>query len=166
MFLRALEPEDLDVLYEIENDLELWEFSNSTSPISRYTLRQYIASCKNDIFEDGQLRMAIDVNGTLVGLIDLFEFNPLHRRAEVGIVIRKTYRHKGYGKKALCQLANMASSTIGLHQLYAIVSCTNTYAVNLFRSSGFIGQQVLKEWLVSSTGEPHDALLFQRFLKT
>lgn len=36
--LRAIEPEDLDVLYNIENDTEVWNVSTTNVPYSRYIL--------------------------------------------------------------------------------------------------------------------------------
>ena len=36
--LRAMEPEDLDLLYEIENDIETWHVGAGNVPYSRYLL--------------------------------------------------------------------------------------------------------------------------------
>ena len=58
--LRAMEPEDLDMLYHIENDRSLWNISATNVPYSRYALHNYIADAKNDIYIDGQLRMMIE----------------------------------------------------------------------------------------------------------
>ena len=41
IYLRAVEPEDLDIMYEMENDPSMWDISNFTVPYSRYVLRQY-----------------------------------------------------------------------------------------------------------------------------
>ena len=54
IYLRACEPEDLEVMYHIENNTSLWEVSGITVPYSRYTLKQYIESSKNDIYADKQ----------------------------------------------------------------------------------------------------------------
>ena len=47
--LRAPEPEDLELLYKMENDTTLWSVGNSTQPYSRYTLRNYIEQTRNDL---------------------------------------------------------------------------------------------------------------------
>ena len=44
IFLRALEPEDLDFLYEMENDESLWEVGSTNVPYSRQMLLDYIAT--------------------------------------------------------------------------------------------------------------------------
>ena len=75
--LRAMEPEDLDTLYKIENDKEMWNVSTTNVPYSKYVLHQYIANATNDIYTDKQVRMiAIDDRGETVGIVDLVNFSP------------------------------------------------------------------------------------------
>ena len=59
IYLRAVEPEDLDIMYEMENDPAMWDISNFTVPYSRYVLRQYIECSQCDVFSDKQLRLMI-----------------------------------------------------------------------------------------------------------
>ena len=83
--LRAMEPEDLDVLYKIENDTSLWGVGVTNVPYSRYTLHDYIANSVGDIYTDKQVRLMIDnEQGQTVGIIDITDFDPRHRRAELG----------------------------------------------------------------------------------
>ena len=58
--LRALEPEDLELLYRWENDPELWEVGNTLAPYSRYILKEYIAGSDRSIYESRQLRFMIE----------------------------------------------------------------------------------------------------------
>lgn len=60
MLLRPLEPEDLELLYSIENNEDLWNCSNADGPFSHYVLKKYIAEAAT-IHECGQLRLAIDI---------------------------------------------------------------------------------------------------------
>ena len=71
--LRALEPEDLELLYRWENDPELWEVGNTLAPYSRYILKEYIAGSDRSIYESRQLRFMIEDcdTGTSVGIVDL-----------------------------------------------------------------------------------------------
>lgn len=162
--LRALEPEDLEVLYAIENDTKDWFCSSATVPVSRYTLRQYLSNLKNDIFEDRQIRFGIDVDGRLAGLLDLTDFQPQHRRAEVGIIIAEGYRQSGVGKEALALLSEYARKLLGLHQIYAFVSDRNVAAKRLFETCGYQQTAVLKDWLHAYDGETTDALIYQQLL--
>ena len=96
MRIRAIEPEDLELLYTIENDMSLWWISSQTAPLSRYHLRDYIANNEADIYKDGQIRFVIEIDNPdgescAVGLVDLFNFSPQHHRAEIGIALLKEY---------------------------------------------------------------------------
>ena len=59
--LRALEPSDIDLLYQWENDKKIWQGSNTLVPFSRYILKQYIENSYKDIYEMKQQRFMIDV---------------------------------------------------------------------------------------------------------
>ena len=54
--LRALEPEDLEFVYAIENDENIWEVSNTITPYSKFLIRQYLENAHQDIYEAKQLR--------------------------------------------------------------------------------------------------------------
>ena len=70
--LRAMEPEDLDLLYRIENDHELWSLGSTNVPYSRYALHEYMANSTGDIYTDKQVRLIIENEDRVtVGLADL-----------------------------------------------------------------------------------------------
>ena len=152
--LRAPEPEDLDKLYSWENDASLWEMGSTLSPYSRYVLKQYIADAGHDIYDHKQLRLIIELkeSGITVGTIDLYDFDPHHRRAGVGILIDATYQRKGYAKSALKLLMHYAFSFIKIHQLYACIPITNTPSLHLFEQCGFETMGILKDWLFTTNG--------------
>ena len=117
--LRAIEPEDLDLLYRIENDVRLWNVGTSNVPYSRYVLHDYVAHVTNDIYTDRQVRMMIDnAEGQTVGIVDLVNFDPANRRAELGLVILNDCRRRGYATATLLQIHDYALRILHLHQLY------------------------------------------------
>ena len=82
--LRALEPDDLDILYNVENDVALWAVGNTNAPYSREVLRQYLLSTTCDIYTDKQLRLVVETHGgEAVGMVDLLSFDAMNARAEV-----------------------------------------------------------------------------------
>ena len=101
--LRALEPTDLDMLYQWENDTALWVVSDTIAPYSRKALWQYLQEDTGDIYAQRQLRLIITLtsNGTAVGTVDFLNFDPLNNRAELGLFITKEMRGKGLGRHAL-----------------------------------------------------------------
>lgn len=161
--LRALEPEDLEMLYSIENDDKLWNVSATNVPYSRYVLHDYIANTHSDIYADRQLRLMIDdADGNVVGIVDLVRFEPQHLRAEVGIVICAEHRRRGYATAAIRKLCHYVRQTLHLNQLYVVIDETNTAAMELFRKEGFSTGTVLQKWLCNGK-EYHNAVLMQTF---
>ena len=160
--LRALEPEDIDFLFAIENDESYWEVSSTQTPFSRFILEQYIASAHQDIHEVKQLRLIIAENSTKnrVGMIDLFNFNSQHKRAGVGILIIDCEQHKGYASEALQLLIDYSFSQLNLHQLFANITSDNAKSLALFKKHDFMKVGVKKEWVLSM-GEFKDEVLFQ-----
>jgi len=146
--LRALEPSDIDFLYQVENDRDLWHLSHTQQPFSRKLLEQFIRESDRNIYEARQLRLAIELTEpkTLIGFIDLFDFDPKNRRAGVGIVIHKDYQNQSYGSQALKTLIEFAFNVLFLHQLYANISVDNLSSIQLFEKHGFQLIGVKKEW--------------------
>ena len=162
--LRAIEPEDLDLLYQIENDQQLWQVGATNVPYSRDTLHDYIATSSDDIYADRQVRLIIEnADHQTVGICDIVRFDPQHLRAEAGIVIMKPYRQQGYAEAALDQLSHYALSILHLHQLYAVVATDNDAALKLFRKAGFTCETRLRDWLFDGHNYA-DAVVMQRFL--
>lgn len=162
--LRAIEPEDLDTLYCIENDESLWNVGATSVPYSRYTLYDYIANSKNDIYTDRQVRLMIeDGNRSVAGIVDIINFDPRNMRAEVGIVIKRDYRNKGFAGATLRKIKDYSLTILHLHQLYAYIDKNNIRSIRLFEKCGFIKSSELKDWLFDGK-EYHNALLMQLFL--
>ena len=162
--LRAMEPEDLDLLYRIENDRELWSLGSTNVPYSRYALHDYMANSTGDIYTDKQVRLIIENEAReTVGLADLTNFDPKHLRAEIGLVIEKPMRRQGYATAALTQLHYYALHTLHLHQVYAVVSIDNAATISLLTAQGYEESAHLRQWIFDGIGY-HDALLMQRLL--
>lgn len=151
--LRAVEPEDLDLMYLIENDTELWPCGQTSVPFSHYALKQFIEESTNDFFRDRQLRLVIETtDGISVGFVDLQRYDPLHHRAEVGIVVVPEQQRQGIATEALRLLAQYVSNHLGIHQLYALVPESNTASVALFQKCGYKKTATLQDWLNTPAG--------------
>lgn len=144
--LRAPEPGDLDDLYRWENDTSLWEPGSVTSPFSRELLSKFIESAGEDIYQTRQMRLMIVAEGLTSGCIDLYDLEPLHRRAGVGILIDRSHRRKGLAKDALLSLIDYAFHRLHLNQLYSSIDPANEASKKLFSSCGFLHTATRKEW--------------------
>jgi len=163
--LRPPEPGDLELLYLWENDMELWELSNTKAPFSRHLLAEYLKNAAKDIYETKQLRLIIENEAKrAVGAIDLFDFDPFHLRAGVGILIHnKGDRNQGYASGALAALSNYSLHVLGLKQLYANIAEDNAQSLRLFEKAGFRPAGRKEKWL-KTPGGWKDELFLQKVL--
>lgn len=154
--LRALEPTDIDALYEWENDCGIWYLSNTLAPVSRFVLEQYLLSSHQDIYTAKQLRLMIEASMkdsyVPAGLVDLFDFDPNHLRAGVGIMVAGKYRRKGYATEALALLIRFCFDTLHLHQLYCHIPGDNDASMRLFKRHGFEITGRFKQWSRGESG--------------
>jgi diamine N-acetyltransferase len=167
IYLRALEPEDLEFIYEIENDQNIWEVSNTQTPYSKYLIKQYLENAHQDIYEAKQLRLVICKNNTFnaIGLIDLFDYDPRNNRAGIGIIIQgETNRNQGFGSQALALVIDYSFSKLNVNQLYANINPENTASINLFTNFGFQKIGTKKQWNLID-GKYQDEDFFQLIRK-
>lgn len=160
--LRALEPTDLTFLYQIENDTSFWEVSNTQKPFSKFLLHQYLKNAQQDIYEAKQLRLLIEENESKnsVGMIDLFDFEPKHKRVGVGILVSPQFENKGYATEALKLLIEYTKNYLDTHQLYANITEENRKSIQLFTKLGFQKVGVKKDWIYTN-GTFKNELLYQ-----
>lgn len=163
--LRAPEPADAPVLYRWENDPSLWQISNTAAPFSMHQIEEYILSSVFDLHTARQLRFILSLKtGTgreiPVGTADLFDFEPLHQRAGVGIFVQAEYRDTGFAKEALGLLIPYAFGHLGLHQLFCHIAADNAASIRLFEGLGFLRCGTLRDW-VREGGQWNESLVFQ-----
>ena len=182
--LRKIEPSDLPFLYQWENDVTMWADSDTHNPLSRHDLHQYIENTTGDIYRDGQLRLIIEDNDatqrllnttqqllnttqrllnttqlspSILGCIDLFDFDARNRKAAIGMYIAPDARGKGVGKQAVQLLEDYAFGFLHLRMLYAIISVHNTPCSRIYEQMGYTPSSVLKDWTLEG-----DAVLWQK----
>ncbi len=160
--LHAVEPEDLDLMYVIENDIQLWQYSSTTAPFSRYTLHRYIQDGTMDFFRDQQVRFAIhNDEDTTCGFLDIANFTPIHSRAEIGIVLMAEAQGRGLATIALREAWEYARQ-MHVRMLYSIVAEGNIRAQRLFLRAGYRETAIIPSWLQFGDNA-QNAVLFQLY---
>lgn len=155
LLLRGLEPEDLDFLYRIENNTAFWQVSNTLTPYTRFVLKQYLEQSHLDIYTAKQLRLVIAFNdkpSEAIGAIDLFDFDPFHMRAGVGIVIQEDNQKNGFASEALDVLIGYCFNHLKLHQIYCNITSSNVGSKRLFENKDFELIGVKKDWTRTADG--------------
>ena len=161
--LRAVEPEDLDLLLEWENDPENWLVSGTLNPFSKSVMQAYIENSHLSIYQTNQYRFMIELldSEICIGSVDLFDFDPFHKRAGLGILIgEKEYRGEGNAKQALNLVINYSFNHLDLHQLYCNILSENEVSLSLFRKQGFVNCGIKKDW-IRDKSEYKDEIILQ-----
>ena len=163
IYLRALEPEDLEFLYQSENNESVWEVSNTIAPYSKFILKQYLENSYKDIFEAKQLRLVICVSDSNkpIGCVDLFDFEPKHKRVGVGIIISSSEDlQKGHATESLKLVCDYVFTHLNLHQVYANITEDNQPSISLFENAKFKKAGVKSDWTYSF-GKFKNELIYQ-----
>lgn len=165
MMLRAMEPGDIDALSRWENNPDVWTYSASHQPFSRNALQRFIEEYDGvDIYASRQLRLMADVDGIgTVGCIDLFDFDPYHRHAAIGMLIDSQFRRQGYGEEMLCQLEDFARTHLNIHLLYCDIAANNSGCLALYRKCGYLEVGIRKEWIWENN-RWNDAIVFEKII--
>ena len=162
--LRALELDDLEFLFEIENNRKFQKISSTILPFSKHYLEKYIRESNLDIFSEKQFRFVISIeNKNPIGLIDLFDFDPINHRAGIGIVIINTHRKKGYALESVKLIEDISKKDLQIHQLYVNVGIDNKISLNLFKKLGYLEIGIKKHWNYVN-GQYLDEVMFQKIL--
>ncbi|UKN01849.1 GNAT family N-acetyltransferase [Paracrocinitomix mangrovi] len=137
--LRAVEPWDVDKILEWENDRKNWRVSNTMVPFSKELIMRYIENAQ-DIYTAKQIRLIMTLQDklTAVGAIDLFDYEPHHQRAGVGILVEKEYRAQGFASEALEIIEEYALNVIGIRNLYCNILEDNEQSIRLFEKAGYV----------------------------
>ena len=151
--LRIAEPNDATLIYSWENDMRVWQDSETRVPFSMRQIEQFLLN-NNDLMSEKQLRLMIEdaKNGAQVGCIDIYDYDEFNLRAGFGILIDEKYRGKGYAKNAIKLLSEYCFNTLLLNQIYALVLASNIESMFLFESLGFERCGVRKQWCKTSEG--------------
>lgn len=149
--LRAVEPDDLEFLYSLENEIENWLVSQTFTPFSRQTLGEYVTSI-HDISIQKQLRLIITQDGKNVGAVDLFEYDPINARAGVGVLVVSDKRGQGIAKTALELTRKYAFDVLHLTQLWCNISSNNDVSQKLFEYQGYVKCGTKLAWTKTTDG--------------
>ncbi len=164
--LRPLEPDDLNTLYMWESEADAWKTNSVSAPYSRHLLLEYLRHYDADIYKNREVRMMLLYQGDAVGSVDVFNFDPVNSRAEIGLYLAAEHRGQHIGSRAIALVAEKyAFGVLGVHQVYCTVGADNDAALAAFADAGFERKALLSQWLRRGKGEFADAVIMQRLAR-
>lgn len=144
--LRAPETIDIDLLHIWENDTQMWNVSDVQIPYSRFEIWKYLQEPKK-LETDGHWKLMICLQNEPVGMIDFFDYHPVHARVGIGILVYDVkHRNQGIASETIMLALNYLNDHLSIHQVWALVHENNLDSIALFKKCGFSISGTYKDW--------------------
>ncbi|EAF8406851.1 spermidine N1-acetyltransferase [Listeria monocytogenes] len=152
--LRPLERENLKFVHRLNNDAKIMSYWFE-EPYEAFVELQELYD--KHIHDQSERRFILELDGQMVGLVELMEIDYIHRRAEFQIIIDPKFQGHGYAVSATKLAMKYAFHVLNLHKLYLVVDKVNEKAIHVYEKVGFIREgELIDEFFVDGTY--HDAI--------
>ncbi|EEO3715668.1 spermidine N1-acetyltransferase [Listeria monocytogenes] len=152
--LRPLEREDLKFVHQLNNDAKIMSYWFE-EPYEAFVELQELYD--KHIHDQSERRFILELDGQMVGLVELMEIDYIHRRAEFQIIIDPKFQGHGYAVSATKLAMKYAFHVLNMHKLYLVVDKVNEKAIHVYEKVGFIREgELIDEFFVDGTY--HDAI--------
>ena len=148
VILRALEPEDMELLRDTINDPEIeqrvigWSF-----PVSKVEQMRWYERTLEDKSNRRFVIEAIDESVNCpIGVVYLTDIDWKNRIASTGIkIFKNSLRRNGYATDALRALHSYAFNELQLHRIQFRILCDNAASIGLHEKCGAKREGVMRE---------------------
>ncbi len=118
------------------------------------------AEFTEDLSKDDRVQLTIEVEGTIVGLVQFSEqHDPEYRHASLDIYLDPAVHRRGYGSDAIRVLADYLFDRCGHHRLTIDPAVDNDAAIGCYTSVGFQPVGVMRSYERRADGSWGDGLL-------
>ncbi|EAG7097576.1 spermidine N1-acetyltransferase, partial [Listeria monocytogenes] len=146
--------EDLKFVHRLNNDAKIMSYWFE-EPYEAFVELQELYD--KHIHDQSERRFILELDGQMVGLVELMEIDYIHRRAEFQIIIDPKFQGHGYAVSATKLAMKYAFHVLNLHKLYLVVDKVNEKAIHVYEKVGFIREgELIDEFFVDGTY--HDAI--------
>ena len=154
LLLRPVTEEDVTPAYlDALNDPEVVRWTEARHTVwDRERVLQWI---RQSNVEGVSILVGIFLKGSgrHIGNLRLFNFHPIHQRAELSFIIfDKTQWSKGYATEGVRALTDDAFRMLGLHRIHADYYAVNTGSARVFQKAGFAVEGVSRQHVFRDGG--------------
>jgi RimJ/RimL family protein N-acetyltransferase len=146
VLLRAMEESDLERLHAFNNDIAV-ELAGGGDPPMPQSLARLQAEFSQRASSGGRdnANFAIEIEGEMIGICALFNFDETAHTCELGITIGdKEYWGKGCGREVVALLVEYAFRYRNFRKVWLRVHGKNERAQKAYRAAGFVEEGRLK----------------------
>jgi diamine N-acetyltransferase len=135
--IRKATPRDCEIILLWENNPLLWEVTDEPGPYTVDDISTFLNE-KNSMKSAKQERWIIENAHVPIGMIDLFQWDPVQHSIGVGIAVTDIeLRKKGFASAALNILHSTMQMKYGIQHFHCIIHPDNPASQKLFEKLGY-----------------------------
>ncbi|WP_404450586.1 GNAT family N-acetyltransferase [Virgibacillus necropolis] len=159
--LRGITLDDAAELFSFVSDKETMKFI-TPHPVQTGAEMLEIVHMQLERYDDRKEIPWVIVNnknGEIVGQFHLHKLNLWHKKAELGVIIRKEYQNNGVMTEILRPILAFGFETLGLNRIVGDTFAGNTGSEKILKKYGFTKEGVMRQ--TDFDGEMfHDTVVF------
>ncbi|WP_422660616.1 GNAT family N-acetyltransferase [Paenibacillus sp. EC2-1] len=171
VMLSRISVSDLDFIYRIECDKDLWYFEESVESDEQVVRAKYlhkISEGNQSNSYDFIVRLKVDGQMVPIGLAQVWSYIDFRKSWEIGFAIIPEYGGHGYGSEAAKLLLGYAFEQLDAHKVVGMCNAKNIRSEMLMRHVGMRQEAIFKEelmWHDQWTDQYYFSILEREFLK-
>lgn len=146
--LRKIEKSDLDDLYSIYSNKNLFKYRPSEAKKNKSTVENMISHFERDFNKRKTIFLGICLNEDLskiVGVAEIFDFDAKVNMVTIGYTLNEDYFGKGIATKTVKVLLDYLFNTVGVNRVQAYVMPDNIKSKNVLEKNGFTKEGTIRQ---------------------
>jgi len=163
MILRKIIPQDIDPLFEIYNNENLFKYSPNMQKKNRATVENMIGHFERDFHKGKEIFLGIctsDNPDSIVGVAEIFDYDKDVNMVTIGYRLNDRFWGKGFATQAVKALIGYLFTEIGINRIQAFVMPENEKSLNVLRRNGFVEEGVIRQGYIWKGKGTVDLTLF------
>lgn len=138
-------PDDEDLIVAGMTDPERMQYCGVWYPDAGSAQQQFDWYRQNRQEGKGEFWVIENAAGQSAGVLGVYDIQPEHRKAEVGIWLLRDFEGQGMGTAAVRVISGYSFQSLNLHRLEAKVELENGGSRTLFRKAGWKVEGIQRE---------------------
>lgn len=145
--LRGIRKEDASEMLGFMGDKDTMQFITPAPVQSEAALQDEILNQLNGFTRRKEISWVIvnKSNGDIVGMFRLYKLDMWHRKAEMGVVIRKVYQRKGVMTEVMKKVLTFGFGPLDLNRIVGDIFALNQGSTKLLERFGFKQEGLLRQ---------------------
>jgi [ribosomal protein S5]-alanine N-acetyltransferase len=156
LYIRPWEKKDIDVMVEMLHDKSVYRFTRVPYPYNRKEAYKFLRRIKEE--KSKSFGVFKKKDNILVGSCTLKEIDKTIKKAEVGYIIHRKHRNKGYATEIAKRLLDYGFKTLKLNRIEINHAKDNIGSEKVIKKLGAKKEGILRRGLFAG-GKLHDQII-------